>query len=246
MKILNIISLVLFFLIICSIILKNFLLIEKYTNNITDNREECSEHNNADNNASNKSDNNITNKDTDNKNTDNKKKSNSDNNNDDNKITFKNLIEHPAKETNKELSKQFIKPININITCNTDKEQNNFDTDVIINDRIKSKKCDPYNGDYITGTVSNQFITTGYGAQSSLGSGPVKLIFTDQYTVPENYNKKTPMYKKYSTAFGSADNAKLPKNIFITEDDSSYTIVNDKYISFPQERYSVSELYKKE
>ena len=242
MKILNIISLVLFFLIICSIILKNFLLIEKYTNNITDNREECSEHNNADNNTGNKSDNNVVDKDTDNK-----KDSNRDNNDANNKITFKNLIEHPAKETNKELSKQFIKPININITCNTEKEQNNFDTDVIINDRInKSKKCTPYNGDYITGTVSNQFITTGYGAQSSLGSGPVKLIFTDEYTVPENYNKKNPMYKKYSTAFGSTDNAKLPKNIFITEDENSYTILNDKYISFPQERYSVSELYKKE
>lgn len=240
MKILNIISLILFFLIICSIILKNFILVEKYTNNITDNREECSEHNNADNNTS---DNNISK--TDNKKTDNKKTDNSDNNDDDDKITFKNLIEHPAKETNKELSKQFIKPININITCNTDKEQNNFDTDIIINDRIKSKKCDPYNGDYITGTVSNQFITTGYGAQSSLGSGPVRLIFTDEYTVPENYNKNKPMYKKFASAFGSTDNAKLPKNIFITEDDNSYTIVNDKYISFPQERYSVSELYKK-
>ena len=51
----------------------------------------------------------------------------------------------------------------------------------------------------------------------------------------------SPKYQQLGSSFGSTDNAKISKDIFVIDEDS-YTLLKDKYISFPQERYSVTDL----
>lgn len=127
-----------------------------------------------------------------------KENQNKENNNEENKICDKeDIIEedgpikylklHPTSEedTNKKKIidlktdvKKIILPINItlihNISKNDCSENRKFPNRVCQipkeSSRTISERCPT---DYVTGTVTNNFITTGYGAKSSLGSSPV-------------------------------------------------------------------------
>ena len=237
MKILNILLLTVFFLIICANLTKSFLQTnEHFENNesdVEDEREKCID--NKSNNKSNDEKDEAISKDI--------------SLNDESNISLKDLtseiMEHPATDTDKKLKKQYIRPININVSYNVEKDTSKCTESVKNCEKPKPKcveKCWPHAGDYITGTVTNRFITTGYGSQTSLGSGPVRLEFTDEYTVPKQEFIKSSKYREMGKTFGSTDNAKIPIDIFVNEDDNSYTIMKDKYISFPQERYSVTDL----
>ncbi len=240
MKILNIVLLTVFFLIICVSLTKSFLNTNEHFENsdrdIEDEREKCT-NNESTNKSDDEKDETIT------------KDISLNDESTTQSISLKDLtseiLEHPATDTDKKLKKQYVRPININVSYNVEKDTSKCVEPVKSCEKPEPKcveKCWPHAGDYITGTVTNRFITTGYGSQTSLGSGPVRLEFTDEYTVPKREFVNSSKYRQLGTTFGSTDNAKIPMDIFVDEDENSYTILKDKYISFPQERYSVTDL----
>lgn len=227
MKILSTILLITFFIFICISLTKS-LLTENFDNKIDDEREECTEQCN-----------------TEDKSNDLKEETIS--------IPLKSLLNHPAIDTDKMLKEQIVRPININISYDVEKNITKCHDETSHSHILPGQtqyhpqsktinKCSQNRGDYITGTVSNNVITLGHGSKTTLGSGPVRLDFTDEYTVPKREFINSDLYQQRGRHFGSTDNAKLPSDIFVDEDENSYTIMKDKYISFPQERYSTTDL----
>jgi len=51
-----------------------------------------------------------------------------------------------------------------------------------------------------------------------------------------------PTYLQYGNALGSIDHAKISKNIFADMVPDCYTLLKEKYISFPLQRYNVTDL----
>lgn len=247
MKILSIILLLALFLIVCMSVTRN---IEKFEYNLNE-HQTCTKNNNEKENDNDKND------DTD-KNDDDK--NNDDKNEDDDKSCKLvaqdgdiKYLEHPACDTNKKLKKiKYNRPININVTYNVENEDIKEETPLLQNktESVQTKPVIKYIRercpvDYVTGTVSNNFITTGHGAKSSLGSGPVRLEFTDSYSVPDRNYVTHPYYKRRGIGFGSTDNAKISDeamSIYTDNNPDCYTLLKEKYYSFPQERYSVTDL----
>lgn len=174
---------------------------------------------------------------------------------------------HPVKGLEKKLQdmiKNELKhlqnqPIKINIDCNN-------------KNISPSKEPIPFNpydhslppgywGDGLS-TVTNSIISTGYGSFTSLGSGPFQGYYPQCIRPePKKEEKKckkdefkitaeilsNPRYLQKGSFLGSTDNAKIQKkfvkeNIFNDDEDNTYTYLNEKLISMPQKRYTVSEL----
>ena len=160
-----------------------------------------------------------------------------------------NIKEHPATETAIEIKKQKIKndrPINITVSYNVidRKEQHKGQKEHHKMHPVQCK-CPKCAADYITGTVSNRMITTGYGASTTLGSGPVNLDFSNAHTVPQREYLMNPAYQKVGSPLGSTDNAKISRetmDVFNDAEADCYTLLKEKYISFPQKRYSTTDL----
>jgi len=63
-------------------------------------------------------------------------------------------------------------------------------------------------------------------------------VITQQYL-------KSPEYLRYGSPLGSTDNAKITKetmNIFTDQDPQAYTYMKSRYYTFPQQRYSLTEI----
>ena len=243
MKILTIILLLVFFTFICIGLTHT---IEKFQSNVITTEADLNENNNDnkkdnDKNNNKKNDNDKDNKDNnDNDNDDNDKDDNNKDDNDkdnkkkddndkkkDNKIT---MIEHPATET-ADLIKKQDQPIHINISYNVEPPQ--------IETRPNCKTRCP--SDYIPGSVTNRYITTGYGDYSSLGNAPFMMERIGKHCL----NNRNPNFQRSCNFLGSTDHAKIPQVIIDAYNDdpiNCYTILKDKYISFPQERHSVTDL----
>ena len=123
---------------------------------------------------------------------------------------FEKIQDHPATETNVEIKKQEIKynePINITLNYNIKPQKDQF---------LVQRCTKPCPSEYVTGTVTNRFITTGYGASTTLGSGPVDLVYTNEATMPRCEYALNPAYRRVAIPFGSTDNAKMSKNMLKT------------------------------